>query len=58
MNESRLLFGASIFYIIKKRSDNTDKILLKQLADSCNLALGSYKKMTHEEIMEILEECF
>lgn len=31
---------------------------LKQIADSCNLAPGSYKKMTHEEVLEIFQECF
>lgn len=31
---------------------------LKVIADSCNLALGSYKKMTHEEILEIFRECY
>lgn len=31
---------------------------LKVIADSCNLALGSYKKMTHEEILEIFQECY
>lgn len=31
---------------------------LKAIADSCNLAPGSYKKMTHEEILEIFRECF
>lgn len=31
---------------------------LKAIADSCNLAPGSYKKMTHEEILEIFQECF
>lgn len=31
---------------------------LKQIADSCNLAPGSYKKMTHEEILEIFKESF
>ena len=31
---------------------------LKVIADSCNLAPGSYRKMTHEEILEILQECF
>ena len=30
---------------------------LKELADSCNLSVGSYKKMTHEEILEIFREC-
>ncbi len=31
---------------------------LKQIADSCNLVPGSYKKMTHEEILEIFKESF
>lgn len=31
---------------------------LKEVADSCNLAPGSYKKMTHKEILEIFKECF
>ncbi len=28
---------------------------LKAIADSCNLAPGSYKKMTHEEILKIFQ---
>lgn len=36
-------------------NESTD---LKAIADSCNLAPGSYKKMTHEEIFEIFKECF
>lgn len=31
---------------------------LKEIADSCNLVQGSYKKMTHKEILEIFKECF
>lgn len=31
---------------------------LKEIADSCNLAPGSYRKMTHEEILEILKEAY
>lgn len=31
---------------------------LKTIADSCNLVQGSYKKMTHEEILEIFQECY
>lgn len=31
---------------------------LKTIADSCNLAPGSYKKMTHEEILKIFRECY
>ena len=36
-------------------NENTD---LKELADSCALMPGSYKKMTHEEILEIFKECY
>lgn len=31
---------------------------LKEIADSCGISAGSYKKMTHDEIFEILNECF
>ena len=31
---------------------------LKEIADSCPIVPGSYKKMTHEEILEIFNECF
>lgn len=34
----------------------TDEALLGEVADSCNIALGSYKKMTVEEIRQILKE--
>lgn len=34
----------------------TDEALLKEVADSCNIAPGSYKKMTAEEIRQILKE--
>lgn len=30
---------------------------LKAIADSCRIVPGSYKKMTHEEIYEIMKEC-
>ncbi len=36
----------------------TKETPLKEIADSCNLALGSYKKMTHEEILQIFRECY
>lgn len=36
----------------------TDKALLRPIADSCRISAGSYKTMTHEEILEIFEECF
>lgn len=35
-----------------------DKSILKEIADSCNISIGSYKKMTHQEIFTIFEECF
>lgn len=35
-----------------------DKTELKIIADSCNISQGSYKKMTHEEILEIFNECY
>ncbi len=34
-----------------------EHINLKEIADSCNISNGSYKKMTHEEILQIFEEC-
>lgn len=36
----------------------TDKSALKEIADSCGISAGSYKRMTHEEILQIFEECF
>ena len=35
-----------------------DRTKLKEIADSCNISQGSYKRMTHEEILEIFNECF
>lgn len=35
-----------------------EKIDLKAIADSCGIAPGSYKKMTHKEILEIFRECY
>lgn len=35
-----------------------ETIDLEAIANSCNLAPGSYKKMTHEEILEIFRECY
>ena len=34
-----------------------ENVDLKEIADSCNLVPGSYKKMTHEEVLEIFQEC-
>lgn len=31
---------------------------LKEIADSCSISQGSYKVMTHEEILEIFQECY
>ena len=35
-----------------------DKSSLREIAYSCGISQGSYKKMTHEEILNIFEECF
>lgn len=35
----------------------TDEIPLKEIAYSCTIVPGSYKKMTHEEIFEIFSQC-
>ena len=35
-----------------------ETIDLEAISNSCNLAPGSFKKMTHEEILEILRECY
>lgn len=36
----------------------TDRSVLRKIADSCNIATGGYKIMTHEEILEVFEECY
>lgn len=36
----------------------TEQTDLKKIADSCIIVPGSYKKITHEEILEIFKECF
>lgn len=35
-----------------------ESVNLKEIANSCNLVSGSYKKMTNEEILRIFQECF
>lgn len=35
-----------------------DKSMLKEIADSCGISQGSFKQMTHDEILELLEECY
>lgn len=35
-----------------------DKAMLKEIACSCGISAGSYRRMTHEEIQEIFNECF
>ena len=35
-----------------------ERVDLKAIADSCNLLPGSYKRMTHEDILEIFQECY
>lgn len=36
----------------------TGRAQLEGIAASCNLAPGSYQKMTHEDILSILNECY
>ena len=36
----------------------TDENILKEIAGSCSLSSGSYKKMNHEELLDIFRECF
>ena len=31
---------------------------LREIAASCNISRGAYRQMTHEEILEILQECY
>ena len=35
----------------------TDQTPLKPIADSCGISAGSYRPMTHGEILEIFNEC-
>ena len=36
----------------------SDKSILKKVADTCNLTAGCCKKLSREEVLEILEECW
>ena len=36
----------------------TDESALKEIADSCGISAGSYKPMTHDEILQIFRECY
>ena len=36
----------------------TDKSVLKKVADTCNLTAGCCKKLSREEVLGILEECW
>lgn len=36
----------------------TDQNLLAEIASSCNISQGSYKRMSREEILEIFRECY
>ena len=36
----------------------TDRSQLKEIADSCGISAGSYRKMTQDEILNIFLECF
>lgn len=43
---------------ILKELGVTDRAMLKEIAYSCGISAGSYRQMTHEEILQIFEECF
>lgn len=34
-----------------------DSVNLREIADSCAIVVGSYRKLTHDEIFEIFNEC-
>ncbi len=34
------------------------KSILPEIAQSCNISAGSYRQLTHEEILDILNECY
>lgn len=36
----------------------TDREMLKDIAYSCGISAGSYKKLTHEEILDIFNACY
>lgn len=40
------------------RELGVDKAQLKEIADSCGISQGSYKPMTHGEILKIFQECY
>ena len=40
-----------------KEMNIADEDMLKNVADSSNITAGCCKKLTHEEIFEILKEC-
>ncbi|EFE12863.1 iron-containing alcohol dehydrogenase [Clostridium sp. M62/1] len=42
----------------KLKEIGVKKEQLKEIADSCGISQGSYKVMTHEEILQIFEECY
>ena len=35
-----------------------EKALLPEIAGSCFISEGAFRKLTHEEILEIYEECW
>jgi alcohol dehydrogenase YqhD (iron-dependent ADH family) len=36
----------------------TDESVLPDIANSCAIVAGSYRKLSHEEILEIFKECW
>ena len=35
-----------------------EKAQLKEIANSCGISQGSYKRLTHQEIYQIFQECY
>ena len=46
-----------VYKCLQKELGIDENINLKEIADSCGIVPGAYKKMTHEEILQIFEEC-
>ena len=49
-------FVSALSRVKCQRLGGDENINLKEIADSCNILAGGYRKLTHEEIPEIFEE--
>lgn len=55
-NQKAGVLGA--YAMAEKVWEIPDKSVLKKVADTCNLTAGCCKKLSREEVLEILEECW